>query len=341
MEITRSRRRPMAILIGISVAVILFGSWFLIRSYVMAAYSLPTTSMEKTIHLGGKVVVNKVNYLPIKRGDIIVFHFPAGDTVIDLPEYQSAYPYYDLIRQLGKGNADSGRRIVLASPEQYPLSIRPVERREHYLKRCIAVPGDKVEMRDEQVYIDGQQQAWPPTVETYFVVYTSGRPFDEGYMRTEYGVDIKNPDEVRSLDSANAYYMLLTWQAREKMLKDGFARRIVAELDASTEGVFPFDAFHQWTRDNYGPIWVPKKGASIRLTTPNYAIYERVIRTYEGNRLEMQGGKIFINGLEASDYTFKMNYYWVIGDNLHGSQDSRYWGFVPEDHLIGKVKAIL
>jgi len=341
MEKARSRKRPMAIWIGVSVAVIVFGVWFVLRTYVMASYRIPTTSMEKTVRLGSKVLVNKLDYHPINRGDILIFHFPEGDTVIDLPEYQSMYPYYDLIRHLGNGNADSGRQIVLASPDQYPLSIRPVNRRESYIKRCIALPGDKVEMRDEQLYIDGRLQAWPAEAETYFTVVTSGRQFDEDSMKEQYGLDIKNTEEVRPLGSAGTYYMLLTWRAREKMLKDGFARRIDPDIDASTDGVFPYDAFHTWTRDNYGPLWIPKKGASIQLTPQNYAIYERVIRTYEGNRLEMRGGKIFINGQEGSSYTFKMDYYWVIGDNLHGSQDSRYWGFVPEDHLIGKVKAII
>lgn len=311
------------------------------RTFLVASYSVPTGAMEKTISRGSQVWVNKLHYRPIKRGDIIVFHFPIGDTVINLPDYQSLQPYYDAIRELGRGNADSGRQIVLSDPQTYPLTIRPISRREAYIKRCVATPGDTVQMRDEEIFVNGRQQGWPQKSETYFHVVTNGRPLDEAEMKAQYGLDVTNADEIRSLGPPTDYEMLLTWGVREKMLKDGFARSISPDIDSSIDGVFPYDALHPWSRDNYGPIWIPKKGASIQLTALNYPIYERVIRTYEGNKLVMRDGKIYINDREETSYTFKMNYYWVVGDNLHGSQDSRYWGFVPDDHLIGKVSAIL
>jgi signal peptidase I len=330
MKKALSRKWPQATWIGICVAVVIFGGWFLVRTFVFAAYSLPTGSME-----------NKLTYRPIKRGDLLVFHFPVGDTVIDLPEYQSMRPYYDVIRELGRGDADSGRQIVLSNPDNYPLSIRPVYKREVYLKRCIATAGHTLQIRDEGVYINGRPQAWPQESETYFHVVTNGRPLDEADIKARYGLDITDADEVRPLDNATEFEMLLTWKDREKMLQDGFARKISLDIDSSIGGVFPNDEVHPWTRDNYGPLWIPKMGARVQLTPLNYPIYERIIRTYEGNKLVMQGGKIYINDHEETSYTFKMNYYWVIGDNLHGSQDSRYWGFVPDDHLIGKVSVIL
>lgn len=334
------RRRSRTIWIWIGVGGIIGGLWFLVNIMVVGAYHIPTGAMEKTIRLGSRVLVNKITYRPIKRQDILVFHFPAGDTVIDLPEYQSLRPYYEVIRELGNGNEDSGRQIVLANPDQYPLSIRPVYKRENYLKRCVAIPGDTFELRDEIAYVNGRAQPWPPESETDFRVTTNGQPLDEANVKAQYGVDINNPDEVRPLGT-NEFEMLLTWNARAKMLKDVFARKVLTDIDSSTGEVFPNDALHHWTRDNYGPLWIPAKGAVLQLTPLNYPIYKRIISTYEGNKLDIRDGKIYINDREASSYTFKMNYYWVIGDNLHGSQDSRYWGFVPEDHLIGKVSAIL
>ena len=340
MKSGSSRKRSRTVWIWIGVGGIIGVLWFLVNTTVIGAYSVPTGAMEKTVHIGGRVLVNKLNFRPIKRQDILVFHFPAGDTVINLPEYQSLRPYYEVIRDLGNGNADSGRQIVLANPDQYPLSIRPVHKRETYLKRCVGIPGDTLEMRDEIVYVNGRAQPWPAESETYFHVITNGQPLDEAGVKAQYGLNIHNADEIRPL-GANEFDMLLSWKAREKMLKDGFAREIRPDLDSSTEGVFPNDELHHWTRDNYGPLWVPSKGASLQLTALNYPIYKRIISTYEGNKLDMRDGKIYINDREASSYTFKMNYYWVLGDNLHGSQDSRYWGFVPEDHLIGKVSVIM
>jgi signal peptidase I len=334
-------RKRLLIWVIVSIVVIIFGILFFLRSFVVAAYNVPTRAMEKTIHVGDRILVTKLNYLPISRGDILIFHFPVGDTVINLDDYQSMMPYYDVIRRLGNGNGDSGRQIILGNPDRYPLVIRPISKRETYLKRCIALPGDTLEIRDEVPFIDGRQHSWPSNAQTYFRVVTNGRFPDEEEMQAKYGVNLTNTEEVHALDSPHHYLMLLTWKASEKMAKDGIASQITPVIESSTEGIFPGDGSHHWTTDNYGPLWVPKKGGRAKLTSLTFPIYERIIRTYEGNKLEMRNGKIYINDHEENSYTFKMNYYWVIGDNLHESQDSRYWGFVPEDHLIGKVKATM
>ena len=348
----------------------------LIRTFVFEAYTIPTGSMEKTLLINDFLFVSKFSYgpripntplsipfvhntmpvtntksyvewikipytrwfsSPVKRADVVVFNFPAGDTVINLPEYQSQRPYYDVCRiETGHGNIDSGRQIVLDNPDQYPLIIRPVDKKENYIKRCVAIAGDTLQIKDQVLYIDGKAQPFPPESQTNYNVETKGQPLDETVMKEEYNIDMSNGEEVQAADAPNKFRMLLTWSAREKMLKNGLAKSILPEID-NNKDVFPYDHIHDWSKDNFGPIWLPKKGAALTLTADNYSLYERAIRVYEGNKLEMKNGKIFLNDQEATQYTFKMNYYWMMGDNRHGSQDSRYWGFVPEDHVVGEA----
>ncbi|MBS1601403.1 MAG: S26 family signal peptidase [Bacteroidetes bacterium] len=348
----------------------------LIRTFVFEAYTIPTGSMEKTLLINDFLFVSKFSYgpripntplsipfvhntmpitnsnsyvewiripytrwfpSPVKRGDVVVFNFPAGDTVINLPEYQSQTTYYDQARHLGNGNIDSGRQLVLADPDAYPLVIRPVDKKENYIKRCVGIAGDTLQIKDQIIYIDGKAQPLPPESQTYYMVeLKSSLPLDEQVMRDEYNLDINNTEEVRPTGTPNQFYMLLTWAAHEKMLHNGLAKSITPDIDAD-QTVYPYAKSYTWTRDNYGPFWIPEKGKTLKLTPENYPMYERAIRVYEGNSFEMKDGKFILNGAPATQYTFKMNYYWMMGDNRHGSQDSRYWGFVPEDHVVGEA----
>ncbi|GGA82970.1 signal peptidase I [Puia dinghuensis] len=350
----------------------------LIRTFVFEAYTIPTGSMEKTLLVSDFLFVSKFSYgpripntplsipfvhstlpvtktnsyvewitlpyirwfaSPVKRRDVVVFNFPAGDTVINLDDYQSRVPYYTACRTLGGGNIDSGRKIVLGNPDQYPLVLRPVDKEENYIKRCVAIAGDTLQIKNQVVYIDGKAQPFPPESQTYYTVTTQGQPLDEAVMVEEYNLDI-NSNEVSSVPgTSNQYHMLLTWVAHEKMLKSGLAKSIVPELadDDPQQPLFPFVPNSTWALDNYGPIWIPAKGATLTLTPENYPVYERAIRVYEGNTFEMKDGKFWLNGQPVTQYTFRMNYYWMMGDNRHESQDSRYWGFVPEDHIVGEA----
>lgn len=348
----------------------------LIRTFVFEAYTIPTGSMEKTLLVNDFLFVSKFSYgpripntpisfpfvhntmpiintksyvewikipytrwfaRPVHRGDVVVFNFPAGDTVINLPQYQSQYPYYDVCRfEAGHGNIDSGRAVVLADPDDYPLIIRPVDKEENYIKRCVGIPGDLLQIKNQVVYINGKAMNLPLESETPYKVVTNGQNPDETLMKEEYDVDVNNNDEFSPDGPPNQYTMLLTWKAHQKMLSDHFARSITPVIDSVHE-VFPYDPPLNWTKDNYGPLWIPKKDSTIPLTLENYPMYERVIRVYEDNKLEIKDGKIFLNDQPADHYTFKMNYYWMMGDNRHGSQDSRYWGFVPEDHVVGEA----
>ena len=350
----------------------------LIRTFVFEAYTIPTGSMEKTLLVNDFLFVSKFSYgpripntplsvpfvhntlpisnansyvewielpytrwfaSPVKRRDVVVFNFPAGDTVINLPDYQSLRPYYDVCRELGRGNIDSGRQIVLGSPDQYPLVIRPVDKQENYIKRCVAIAGDTLQIKNQEVFINGEKQDLPPESETNYTVQTKGQPMDEDAMKSEYNIDINNTDEVRATGTPNQFDMLLTWDAHNKMVASGLAKSIVPDID-SQQSVWPYSPGIPWSRDNYGPIWIPAKGATLTLTAANYLIYERAIRVYEHNNFEMRDGKFWLNGQPVTQYTFRMNYYWMMGDNRHGSQDSRYWGFVPEDHVVGEAALI-
>jgi signal peptidase I len=157
-------------------------------------------------------------------------------------------------------------------------------------------------------------------------------------MKAEYNVDM-NSAEVQTTGLPNQMVMLLTRGAYDKMVASGIAKSIVPNIDSVTT-VYPYSPYWRWQVDNFGPIWIPAKGATLTLTPQNYPIYERAIRVYEHNKFEMHDGKFWLNDQPVTQYTFRMNYYWMMGDNRHESQDSRYWGFVPEDHIVGEAALI-
>ena len=349
----------------------------LIRTFIFEAYTIPSGSMEKTLLVRDFLFVSKLsygpripntplsvpfvhNYLPVtngksysemiklpytrwfaampKRGDVVVFNFPAGDTVIHAEGFESAYPYYDIKRKAAAGSRDD--QMILADPQNFPIVVHPVDKTDNYIKRCVGVAGETLEVKEDVVYIDGVKQELPPHAEMNYLVTLNATSLDEDVMRDEYNLDIDKGDYGLT-GRPGEYRMLLTGAAKEKMQKNGLIKTIVTDVGyPGSAGVFPYDtvtAHNAWTRDNFGPVWIPKKGASLKLTPENYSIYERTIRVYEKNDFTSRDGKFFLNGKEVTDYTFKMDYFWMMGDNRQGSQDSRYWGFVPEDRIVGKA----
>jgi len=265
----------------------------------------------------------------IKRNDPIVFNYPEGDTVCTV--IQSSESYYSLCRRFSK-------QAVMNNPADFGrIVVRPVDRRENFIKRCIALPGDSVEVRHNWVYVNGIAQDSINEMQFTYSVVTDGTPINQRklealgiaiadiqFSNREYILPLssKKADEIRHLSN----------------VKFVERKECLAGLGDST--VFPFVTDYNWNRDNYGPIWIPRKGATVQLTKRNLPLYERIIHAYEGNEIQVSGDQILINGKTATSYTFKMNYYWMMGDNRHNSADSRYWGFVPEDHIVGKPKFV-
>lgn len=362
----------------------------LIRTFVFEAYTIPSGSMEKTLLTNDFLFVSKFSYgpripntplsipfihnyvpklgwksystlikipytrwfaSPVKRGDVVVFNFPAGDTVIHREGFESFTPYYDVKRKSlmtppnnevfwneGNQTLSATANEILNDPGRFPIVVHPADKSDNYIKRCVGVSGDTLEIKDDIVYINGVKQEFPPNSELNYTVITDLPSLDADRMREEYGVDF-DKGEYSYNGKAGEYKMLLTAKAKDKMLKSGFAKSIVLDNDYNAGGgdVFPYDTLHKWNRENFGPVWIPKKGMSLPLTEANYSIYERAIRVYEKNDFYKQNGKFFLDGKEVTSYTFKMDYYWMMGDNRQGSQDSRYWGFVPEDRIVGKA----
>ncbi|CAN5223990.1 S26 family signal peptidase [soil metagenome] len=281
---------------------------------------------------------------PVKRNDVVVFNFPVNDTLInDEENFGSRVTYYEAIRQVQKmqsGWTEAQARNYIWDQFGNTIITRPVDKRENFIKRCVAIAGDTIQVKSGVVYINNQPGNLPAASETYYEVAAKGNVLNEETLN-EMGIHTDpSLGEYRQINTG-IYEINMTPDEAKKVSELPGVVRVQPSLSVSEAELFPYyDTTHKWTRDDFGPVWVPARGSTIPLNADNIIRYKRCISVYEGNKFEEKGGKYFINDSEATSYTFKMNYYWMMGDNRHNSLDSRYWGFVPEDHLVGKASMI-
>ena len=338
-----------------------------IRMFFIEAYTIPTSSMEKSMLVGDFLFVSKTSYGPklpntplsfpfvhhtmpftektksylewiqnpykriagfgkVKNNDVVVFNFPEGDTVATNMQTQS---YYNLVRNYGRDRIWSDSRTF------GEIISRPVDKRENYIKRCIGIPGDVIEIKDGQVFVNQKKQEHFAGIQFDYIVTTNGTAINKKILEK---IGISLADQQVFNGSQFLFPMTEEQVAEiEKLSNVTSVKKVNMAAGNWDHNIFPFSSNYPWNVDNFGPLEIPRKGQTVNLTMENLPVYERIIDLYEDHDLSVKDSTIYIDGVVSNSYTFSMDYYWMMGDNRHNSADSRYWGFVPEDHVVGKA----
>lgn len=313
----------------------------IIRSFIIEAYTIPTQSMEETLMVDDFLFVSKLNFGP--RIPITPIFFPLAHNTMPIFGTKSYldWPRLPYLRLPGWEKIENNDIVVFnwpADPED-----RPVDRKENYIKRAVGIPGDSIQVKSGDLYINGKMVPFPVHSQLTYDVLTNGATFSHKFLVDHDISSAKN--DIMDLQTEpgakyRVYRMMLTNEQVDLVKKESYVikvSRFTYPAGTVDENCYPHSAQYAWNMDNYGPLYIPRKGVAVSMNAATFPIYQKVITDYEkSGTLELKGNTVYLNGSPIQSYTFKMDYYFMMGDNRYNSSDSRVWGFVPEDHIVGK-----